>query len=481
MDNNKSHKIDLSPQGKKSTKQSRKEPRKPEARKIFTAYRPGLNIAKRAEEIQAKAKFQVVNGRGARKKYRKDKMDEESVKPKPEDDIKTEVKDQNIVPMEEEEKEKEKQEWKEGEGPWGEDERSSSGSMPTEVKMDERDIEFLKTNKTADMFAPVFANQTGLKDLIDWRYGLQDLTTLAISLNEFRQKEETENWNSYGLNKDFWNLMRSKGKDVDPKNMDTWPQTRSSRAQLHKVFEDMIYVSKQMNDESKYPEDKKLDKLEWFIQSIGGFYFGVMVALYRDIEVMQEQINHLTAIVDDYTREATNRKWKADQRVYSIEKVVDDWIRKEGPAKAEEKQIKRNEKIQQKKEENKKAYKEKGIWIADEEWKKLSRGQKVLKRWNFSDTHQVMDWRSWQSLSRIERDEFIKRKNEWWKKREEEISKEVGGDLNKKFEAMQKMRFFSRRYLWGNKTYDINGYRVRNFRLNNKSKQGQLKELDNTK
>ena len=79
------------------------------------------------------------------------------------------------------------------------------------------------------------------------------------------------------------------------------------------------------------------------------------------------------------------------------------------------------EKIRRKKQDNIKKYKENHSWIPDEEWKKLSFFDRIIKRWNFSDMHQcLIPWEE-KKLSKEELRQFHQRKESWRIKRVKEL------------------------------------------------------------
>ena len=71
------------------------------------------------------------------------------------------------------------------------------------------------------------------------------------------------------------------------------------------------------------------------------------------------------------------------------------------------------EKIRRKKQDNIKKYKENHSWIPDEEWKKLSFFDRIIKRWNFTDMHQcLIPWEE-EKLSKEELYQFHQKKENW--------------------------------------------------------------------
>lgn len=80
-----------------------------------------------------------------------------------------------------------------------------------------------------------------------------------------------------------------------------------------------------------------------------------------------------------------------------------------------ERKKKRNwmKKIQRKKQDNINKYKKNHSWIPDEEWKKLSFFDRIMKRWNFSDMHQcLIPWEE-KKLSKEELYQFHQKKETW--------------------------------------------------------------------
>ena len=476
--NNSKPKIDLAPPKKESKRKSKREPRNAQANKEFKSYKPGQVIFRKVEEIKKTEKSVRAKYKEKQKQVFgvvRDVQNEVEMQPaedlgksnygKLPDDIRTDVS-----------KKEEEKEWKDEGGEWNQinPKTPSKASEPDELKLDERDEKFIGENFVGKLQEIMQAN-VGMNNFEDWRQGIADLTE---RFRENAQRDEAAiDRQSYGpWNTDRYLWHELKNFDANYENL---YDTEGAFNQLIKFIADLKGIWN--TAQTKQGQEKN----NLMYDNFTGGCLGVLTAFAREIEDLKEKMQMVTASLTDFIEEILTRKLKTDQRVYHIERVMETWIKAEEQPNQEKKEIKaskRNEKIQQKKEMNIKSYKEKGNWIEEEEWKKMTRGQRVLKRWKFSDTHQVMDWRSWQSLSRKERDQFIVDKKKWWEAREKEINEQVGGDSRKKFEAMAKMRFFSRRYVWGNKTYNMSGYRVRNFRNQTRSKIGeQLKEINNTK
>lgn len=67
----------------------------------------------------------------------------------------------------------------------------------------------------------------------------------------------------------------------------------------------------------------------------------------------------------------------------------------------------------QKKQENIQKYKSNHSWILDKEWESLSLFEKIMKRWNFTDTHQcLVPWEE-RKLSKEELNQFQEKKRKW--------------------------------------------------------------------
>ena len=58
--------------------------------------------------------------------------------------------------------------------------------------------------------------------------------------------------------------------------------------------------------------------------------------------------------------------------------------------------------------------KNKNVWIEEEEWKKLTEYERVIRRFNFSIGHQWVDPIYWTKFSREERNKFKRRRKIWW-------------------------------------------------------------------
>lgn len=56
----------------------------------------------------------------------------------------------------------------------------------------------------------------------------------------------------------------------------------------------------------------------------------------------------------------------------------------------------------------------KNVWIEEEEWKKLTEYERVIRRFNFSIGHQWVDPIYWTKFSREERNKFKRRRKIWW-------------------------------------------------------------------
>ena len=59
-------------------------------------------------------------------------------------------------------------------------------------------------------------------------------------------------------------------------------------------------------------------------------------------------------------------------------------------------------------------FKNKNVWIEEEEWKKLTEYERVIRRFNFSIGHQWVDPIYWTKFSREERNKFKRRRKIWW-------------------------------------------------------------------
>lgn len=59
-------------------------------------------------------------------------------------------------------------------------------------------------------------------------------------------------------------------------------------------------------------------------------------------------------------------------------------------------------------------FKNKNVWIEEEEWKKLTEYERVMRRFNFSIGHQWVDPIYWTKFSREERNKFKRRRKIWW-------------------------------------------------------------------
>ena len=70
--------------------------------------------------------------------------------------------------------------------------------------------------------------------------------------------------------------------------------------------------------------------------------------------------------------------------------------------------------------------KNKNIWIEEEEWKKLTEYERVIRRFNFSIGHQWVDPIYWTKFSREERNKFKRSRKIWWnRERKKWTSKQI--------------------------------------------------------
>ena len=94
------------------------------------------------------------------------------------------------------------------------------------------------------------------------------------------------------------------------------------------------------------------------------------------------------------------------------------------------------EKRERQKAENMEKYKNEGTWIEEEEWKKLSIGQQILKRFIFAVDHQNLLPSQWKQLSDDEKNQFDLNREKWRDEFEiklEEMKKDRMKDATKLF------------------------------------------------
>ena len=121
-----------------------------------------------------------------------------------------------------------------------------------------------------------------------------------------------------------------------------------------------------------------------------------------------------------------NNKYKKDNNFKKDNKQQKDKVRSQDNERKDKKQKgrsdQRNNKDNYKKENYEKIKKSKD-YMPEEVWNKLSFGQKIIKRFIFSDFHQNVTVGEWDKFSKQEKLEFLKLKKEFRERREKELEK----------------------------------------------------------
>ena len=121
-----------------------------------------------------------------------------------------------------------------------------------------------------------------------------------------------------------------------------------------------------------------------------------------------------------------NNKYKKDNNFKKDNKQQKDKVRSQDNERKDKKQKgrsdQRNNKDNYKKENYEKIKKSKD-YMPEEVWNKLSFGQKIIKRFRFSDFHQNVTVDEWDKFSKQEKLEFLKLKKEFRERREKELEK----------------------------------------------------------
>ena len=444
-----SKKIDLAPPKKDSKKEPRSDKKeKPPPR--FGVYRPAQVIAKKVEEIKEKEKKEKesVRLRYKAKESAKDHMEVE--------DPKDEIKEPGA--------------WGEESGVIGKDwaeigEKEKSESAPDEVKMDDRDIAY-KAFDIQSFLVPHLVKNTSISEFTDWRQGLKDafdsIKALAENSDAVMDKAKYSKW-TQNISKQITVF-----RDLISKGLNSASKELSNPAdQLLYVASDLDSIDKQLKE-----EDKKEFVPKKIQATLNLGFLSVFLSLIREVQMLREQNQLLLLSLDNYIKELLDRKWKADQRVYQIERVMEKWVKEEeevpkekGEEKKKEIAKKREEKRLKIKEENIEKYKKEKSWIEKEEWEKMPIGERVLKRWKFTDQHQIMDTKSWRSLNKEQKKDFLEKKKAWREARGKEIEKEIEKDKAKGSLMRRIFNFYNFRYKNTFGTFNTDGRKVENFRF----------------
>lgn len=474
------HKIDLAPPKKENVKQA-KDPPKEEDKpvRVYGVYKPASNIAsynrktysyykelKKFNE-QKKSPFGVI-----RKEPRKDKPQGMDLEEEPKNEMKIDEWDNYREPQDDEINTTEKK---------VKESVSESEKTPEQVEMDEKDKFYLQQDSAKKMLEHLFAKNPNLTHFEEWRTALTDLVTseqtMAKRQGDYFDESKFSEWYADAPNLTNRLIRYAKAKYSDPEET-IFPKTFEPEIQLNQMISDMATLPSDKNNLQRIKEEKEKGKLvtQRELTTLTSYMFSMFMSLVKENKELKEQIQFLTTIIDDNFRESTRRKWKTDQRAFEVEKVVNNWIGQEEEMLAPElKKMERKKKIKEKAEKNIEKYKKEKVFIEEEEWKKLPKAERVLKRFVFSDVHQNVDYWTWNEMSREQRNKFLTEKTEWRRAREEQIRKEFKDDKAKLDKVMNTFNYFQYRYLRGMFICNLDGYPIRrNFR--NRAKKPNLKK-----
>ena len=122
---------------------------------------------------------------------------------------------------------------------------------------------------------------------------------------------------------------------------------------------------------------------------------------------------------------------------------------------------------ERKKQNNIDKYKKNHSWIPEEEWKKLSFFDRIIKRWNFSDMHQcLIPWEE-KKLSKEELRQFHQRKESWRIKRVKEL--ENNPEQKKVFDKFCHARKIGNKILYNLDKKYIDSFSKRGKKINGKN------------
>ena len=463
-------KINLAPPPKESKKEVIKNTKNHKT--VFSVYRPAKTIATKVEQISKEEKKKKAVNKSL-KEPRKDKEKKMEIDDE-QNDIRTDKsKDLPEDAWAEPEKNENKMDEEGREG-----DKNSDESAPDEVKMDERDSLFLKQANLKELLGNFVKSNANIKEFEDWRRGIQDVGLSVRELSEVNnhvmEKKNYSSWTRSGLTwQKFSGFLINQSEGKGGKNDMTNPMD-----QMNYFLSDFASIQKQMKDDDL--KNFVPDKLQ---SVINAGYLSLLFSLIKEVDILREQVQILTLSLEDYTKEKLNREWKADQRTYQIERVVEKWLTEEDAGGRSKKDIKREEwekKKQEKrkkvKEENIEKYKKEKTWISEEDWNKLIPGERVLKRWKFSDQHQVMDVRSWATLSKEQKKEFLENKKQWREKRLKEIEKEIESNPAKGNLTRRIFNFYNLRFKNDFGTYNTMGRKVENFHFRTSKSKAKRKD-----
>jgi hypothetical protein len=193
------------------------------------------------------------------------------------------------------------------------------------------------------------------------------------------------------------------------------------------------------------------NNIQW-ITSVG--MFTIIMSLVKELTRLRTVVAFLATGVEQSQKDLLLKSLRMKERLESVEAPVLEWMLNENNEMVKnEKQIEKEKKEAEvknkKKEERIQTYKNKGDWLDEEAWNKLNAGQKALKRFNFSDTHQNLTTVQFSMLSKKEKEDFLKAKQEWRVKRKAELDNLVKDEKSKgKAEKdLKRFNFFNSHYI----------------------------------
>lgn len=221
------------------------------------------------------------------------------------------------------------------------------------------------------------------------------------------------------------------------------------------LLDDMNYFFNSKKEVDKEYRDEKV-QMKCLMNS--------MVALMQDLIVQvntlkQLNIKQLIAL-KKLGEETVKIKVATDDRILQIEKPVVKWVKEENKEDSPEEKKKREERKKLKQEAKLariERYKKEKSWIEEEEWNKLSAGNKALHRFVFTDVHQNLTFEQWNTITRDQKNEFIKEKNAYREKRMKEIEELAKENKEKADKARRQFNFFQYRVIDRGIVCDLRG------------------------
>ena len=245
-----------------------------------------------------------------------------------------------------------------------------------------------------------------------------------------------------------WMFDSAMGKIVDIQSILQPLQKINNRPQVQ-LKNVIANLSELIVNNKNHPDI--VPNIQW-ITSMG--IFSILMSLVKEVSELRTVVAILATGVEQSQKDLLLKSLRQKERLEAVEVPVLEWMLNENNdlvknEKQLEKEKKEAEVKVKKKEERIKAYKNKGDWLEDEEWNKLNAGQKALKRFNFSDTHQNLTTIQFGMLSRKEKDDFLKAKQEWRSKRKTELELLIKDEKSKgKAEKdLKRFNFFNSHYI----------------------------------